>query len=126
MIAKPPGAPAVSERRSQTDSLALDSGALPWRDTPCAGVQWKKLSFDPATGESAVLLLFAPGAAYQAHRHPAGEQYFVLEGSLEDGGRTWGAGAYVRHAPGSVHRPSSVAGCRLLVILPAPIEPATP
>lgn len=103
--------------------LAALSEAVPWRDTPHAGVQWKKLFFDAATGESTVLLRFAPGASYGAHRHPAGEQYFVLEGSLEDAGATYGSGSYVRHAPASSHRPSSRAGCLLLVMLPRPIEP---
>ncbi len=95
---------------------------LPWRDTPHRGVRWKKLFFDPASGESAVLLQFEPGASYGAHRHPAGEQYLVLEGSLEDGGASYSKGAYVRHAPGSAHRPSSRAGCLLFVALQKPIE----
>jgi anti-sigma factor ChrR (cupin superfamily) len=99
-----------------------DSGALPWRPTPYAGVEWKKLRFDAASGQSAVLLRFAPGARYGTHRHPQGEQYLVLSGSLQDGGRTWGEGAYVFHPPGSVHRPSSAGGCLLFVTLPAPIE----
>jgi anti-sigma factor ChrR (cupin superfamily) len=103
--------------------IVRDLGAhLPWRDTPHAGVQWKKLFFDPASGESAVLLRFEPGASYGAHRHPAGEQYLVLEGSLEDGAASYAKGAYVRHAPGSAHRPSSREGCVLFVALPAPIE----
>jgi anti-sigma factor ChrR (cupin superfamily) len=96
--------------------------ALPWRDTPHAGVQWKKLHFDADSGESAVLLRFEPGARYGTHRHPAGEQYLVLEGSLEDGGASYGAGSYVRHAPNSVHQPSSREGCLLFVVLPRPIE----
>ncbi|MBI5435446.1 MAG: cupin domain-containing protein [Planctomycetes bacterium] len=103
--------------------LAALSDAVPWRDTPHVGVRWKKLFFDAATGESTVLLRFEPGASYGAHRHPAGEQYFVLEGSLEDAGSTYGSGSYVRHAPGSAHTPSSRAGCLLLVMLPQPIEP---
>jgi anti-sigma factor ChrR (cupin superfamily) len=103
-------------------ALAALSDDVPWRDSPHAGVQWKKLFFDPATGESAVLLRFAPGSSYGAHRHPGGEQYFVLSGSLEDGGSTWGAGSYVRHAPGSSHRPSSKAGALIFVLLPRPIE----
>jgi anti-sigma factor ChrR (cupin superfamily) len=107
---------------SVAPSLFVDGDALPWRDTPCAGVQWKKLHFDPATGESAVLLRFAPGATYDAHRHPAGEQYLVLEGGLEDGGRRYGRGTYVRHAPGSAHRPSSPSGALVFVTLGKPIE----
>lgn len=103
-------------------SSFVDTDGLPWRETPYPGVRWKKLRFDEETGASAVLLSFAPGAAYGAHRHPAGEQYLVLEGSLVDHGQTWGRGAYVRHAPGSVHRPRSEEGCLLFVTLEAPIE----
>lgn len=102
--------------------LAALGNDVPWRDSPHAGVAWKKLYFDRESGESTVLLRFAPGASYAAHRHPGGEQYFVLEGSLDDGGTTYGAGTYVRLAPGSAHRPSSRAGCLLLVLLPRPIE----
>lgn len=108
-------------------SIRVDANALPWRPTPYPGVEWKKLAFDARPveeggGASAVLLKFAPGASYGAHRHPRGEQYYVLEGSLEDGGQTWSAGSYVQHAPGSVHRPSSRDGCVLFVTLGAPIE----
>ena len=100
----------------------VDSMALPWRESPYVGVRWKKLFFDADSGRSAVLLRFEPGAAYGAHRHPAGEEYLVLEGSLEDGGRSYGKGTYVRHAPGSVHRPTSSEGCLLFVTLAEPIE----
>jgi len=104
-------------------SLFVDANALAWRDTPCAGVAWKKLDFDPATGASAVLLRFEPGASYDAHRHPLGEQYLVLEGTLEDGAKSYGPMTYVRHAPGSSHQPRSRDGCLLFVLLPKPIEP---
>jgi anti-sigma factor ChrR (cupin superfamily) len=103
-------------------SLFVNAGELPWRETPSPGVRWKKLRFDRATGQSAVFLRFEPGAVYAAHRHPAGEEYYVLEGSLEDGGRSYGAGTYVYHPPGSAHRPVSAEGCRLVVFLPEPIE----
>lgn len=103
-------------------SLFVDGGSLEWRPTPCAGVRWKKLYFDAASGESAVLLEFAPGAAYDAHRHPGGETYLVLAGELEDGGRRYGALTYVRHAAGSAHRPSSPTGALVFVTLPRPIE----
>jgi anti-sigma factor ChrR (cupin superfamily) len=107
---------------ASTESLRVDASALPWRDTPCAGVSWKKLRFEPASGESAVLLRFAPGSAYARHRHPRGEQYLVLEGTLQDGPQSWGPGSYVWHPPGSVHAPRSATGCTVFVVLPAPIE----
>jgi anti-sigma factor ChrR (cupin superfamily) len=105
-----------------SESLFIDTETLPWRDTPYAGVRWKKLFFDRESGRAAVLLKFDPGAAYGSHRHPAGETYLVLEGSLEDGGRTYGRGTYVYHPPGSVHKPRSAAGCLLFVTSPRPIE----
>ena len=111
-----------ANREPGAESRRVDASAVPWRDTPCTGVSWKKLHFDPATGESAVLLRFAPGAAYDRHRHPRGEQYLVLEGQLQDGTGTWGPGSYVRHPPGSVHAPRSPTGCIVFVALPAPIE----
>jgi anti-sigma factor ChrR (cupin superfamily) len=107
-------------------SQYVDSDELPWRDTPYEGVRWKKLAFDKATGRSAVILRFEPGATYGAHRHPGGEEYLVLEGSLEDGGRTYGAGTYVYHPPGSAHKPASAEGCLLFVSLPQPIEEIEP
>lgn len=104
------------------DSLFIDGSALPWRPSLCAGVSWRKLYFDAASGESAVLLRFAPGACYDAHRHPGGEQYLVLEGELEDGERRYGPLTYVRHAPGSAHRPRSERGALVFVTLQQPIE----
>jgi anti-sigma factor ChrR (cupin superfamily) len=104
-------------------SLFVAAQSLPWRPTPCAGVTWKKLYFDPESGESAVLLRFEAGATYDAHRHPEGESYLVLEGELEDGGRRYGPLTYVRHAAGSAHRPHSPTGALVFVSLPKPIEP---
>ncbi len=105
-----------------SESLYVSAEELPWRDSPYEGVSWKKLYFDEASGRSSVLLRFEPGASYGAHRHPRGEQYLVLEGSVEDGGRSYGKGTYVHHPPGSTHKPSSAAGCLLFVSLPCPIE----
>ena len=57
---------------SSAASLVVDAEGLPWRPTPFPGVAWKKLRFDSATGASAVLLRFEPGARYGSHRHPGG------------------------------------------------------
>ncbi len=103
-------------------SIHLRTHDLPWRATPSPGVEWKKLHFERSSGRSAVLLRFAPQASYAAHRHPRGEEYFVLEGQLEDGGASYGPYTYVRLPAGSAHRPSSKSGCIVLVWLDAPIE----
>jgi quercetin dioxygenase-like cupin family protein len=104
------------------ESIYVDAQAEEWRETPYVGVTFKKLLFERETGRSTVLVRFEPETRYGAHRHPEGEEYYVLEGSLEDGGRTWGAGSYVYHPPGSAHRPTSKEGCVLLIVLPKPID----
>ena len=103
-------------------SVFIDPAGLPWRETPYEGVVFRKLGYDEETGRSAVLVRFDPGTKYGAHRHPGGEEYLVLEGSLEDGGETRGPGTYIYHPPGSAHRPSSKEGCLLFISLPKPIE----
>jgi len=106
---------------------AAANSALPWRafsDAP--GVEYKVLRRHATAGGLTLLLRFAPGADYPAHGHPAGEEYLILEGSLEDGGRTYRAGDYVYHPPGSAHRPASPEGSTLLVLLPAAIERVQP
>jgi hypothetical protein len=84
--------------------LCISSHELEWRTFPeAAGVAYQLLRRHPAGGGSTLLLRFAPGADYPAPRHPAGEEYFVLDGSLD--------------------RPSSREGCTVLVVLPARVEP---
>jgi anti-sigma factor ChrR (cupin superfamily) len=101
----------------------LDTAALPWRpfeDAP--GVRYKVLRHHDQRRGITLLLQFDPGARYPAHRHPEGEDYYVLEGTLQDGAQLYGAHHFVHHPAGSVHQPSSPSGCTLLVILPAHIE----
>jgi anti-sigma factor ChrR (cupin superfamily) len=105
----------------------LATALLPWRDFDGApGVRYKVLRHHAGRRGITLLLQFAAGASYPAHRHPEGEEYYVLEGTLRDSGAEYGPDTFVYHPPGSVHRPSSPTGCTLLVTLPAHIEPAAP
>jgi len=101
----------------------VDVQQMDWRAFDAVpGVHYKVMRHHPDRRGITLLLRFDPGASYPAHRHPEGEEYYVLEGSLEDAGKTYGPHTYVYHPPGSVHRPSSRSGCTLLIILPAHIE----
>lgn len=101
----------------------LDTDAMPWRPFDEApGVSFRVLkTHRPGTGVT-LMLRFGPGTSYPAHRHPAGEEYYVLEGELTDGGTSYGAGTYVWHPPGSVHAPRSGPGAVVLILLPEGIE----
>jgi len=49
------------------------------------GVSVKLLRRDEATGGVTALVRFDPGGRYPAHRHPAGEEVFVVEGRVRIG-----------------------------------------
>lgn len=105
-----------------SESIQIIAAKRDWRefgDTP--GVRYKTLR-KHANGGLTILLKFDAGARYHAHRHPGGEEYFVIEGVLEDLGKSWPAGSYIWHPPGSAHRPFSKEGCEVLVILPEAVE----
>lgn len=97
-----------------------------WREFADApGVSYKTLrkhADGSGQGGLTLLLKFAAGAKYHTHRHPAGEEYYVVEGTLNDLGKEWPVGSYVWHPPGSVHRPFSERGCVVLVVLPQAVE----
>ena len=104
-------------------SKFLATADMPWRPfAEAPGVSFRVLKTHPPGNGATLMLRFEPGAAYPAHRHPGGEEYFVLEGELQDGARRYGAGTYVYHPPGSAHRPASASGATLLVFVPDGIE----
>lgn len=104
-------------------SKFLATGDMPWRPFDEApGVSYRVLKTHRPGNGATLLLRFRPGSAYPAHRHPEGEEYYVLEGTLRDGAREYGAGTYVWHPPGSVHAPRSPDGAVLLVFVPGGIE----
>jgi len=100
----------------------VHTGNLDWRSFDEApGVAFKVLRRHAADGGLTLMLRFAPGTSYPHHVHPAGEEYYVLEGALDDGPVTYTAGDYVYYPPGSAHTPRSSTGCVVLITLPAAI-----
>ncbi len=105
------------------ESLVVQADAKPWKGFPeVPGVEYKVLRRHPEGGGLTLLLRFARGVHYPTHRHPGGEEYYMLEGTLRDGGKTYGKDAFVYHPPGSIHTPSSPGGAELIVVLPKAIE----
>ena len=105
------------------EALVVQADGKPWKSFPdVAGVDYKVLRKHPVDGGLTLLLRFAKGVHYPTHLHPGGEEYFMLEGTLRDGGKTYGRNAYVWHPPGSIHTPSSADGAELIVMLPKAVE----
>ena len=86
------------------------------------GVSFKTLRRDEASGAVTVLLRFEPGATFPAHRHPGGEEVFVVDGEVRIGGQRFSRGEYVYTEPDGVHAVSSEPGGTILVMLPKPVE----
>ena len=65
-------------------SRYVEVESLPWKPTPCPGIDMKILLEDPETGLLTALFRWQPGSELALHEHVEIEQTFVLEGSLVD------------------------------------------
>ena len=83
-----------------------DAEATPWRPGPYPGVELKLLHRDEATGGVTVLRRFAANTTVPAHIHPlADETAYVLSGSWEESGVTYGPGTCFFAPKGERHGP---------------------
>lgn len=87
---------------------------LPWKPTPCAGIEMKVLVEDTATGLLTALFRWQPGAELTLHEHVEIEQTFVIEGSLVDEEGEVTAGNYVWRPKGNRHTARSPHGALVL------------
>lgn len=106
----------------------VHSSTLPWKPLVEPGVQTaglyvKTLRMDE-TGSRPVtfMLKFDPGASYPNHNHPAGEEVYVLEGSVRFGGLALTAGDFLYTPPGGTHSVHSKSGCVMLFVVPEEVE----
>lgn len=98
--------------------VAVETANLPWQESPSAGVSRKKLEREAAeTGQVTSVVRYAANSRFSPHRHPLGEEIFVLDGLFEDEHGQYPAGTYLRNPPGTTHAPGSTPGCDLLVKL---------
>ena len=90
------GLPDLASRFVEVDEI-------PWKPTPCKGIEMKVLMEDEETGMMTAMFKWAPGSKLTFHEHIELEQTFVLEGSLVDDEGTVSAGNYVWRPAGSRH-----------------------
>ena len=101
-------------------SRYVDVDSLPWKPTPCAGIDMKVLLEDKDTGLLTALFRWQPGAELALHEHVEVEQTFVLEGSLVDDEGEVTAGNYVWRPKGNRHIAKSPHGALVLSIFLKP------
>src|SRR3954452_9756070 len=87
---------------------------LPWKPTPCAGIEMKVLLEDKETGLLTALFRWQPGSELTLHEHVEVEQTFVLEGSLEDDVGEVTARMFVWRPKGNRHIAKSPYGAAVL------------
>ncbi len=95
-------------------SRFVDVDDLPWKPTPCDGIEMKVLMENPDTGMMTAMFKWAPGSKLTFHEHVEMEQTFVLEGSLVDDEGEVTAGNYVWRPAGSRHEAWAPDGALIL------------
>ncbi len=65
---------------------------------------------------------YQPGASVPAHMHKGFEHILILDGSQQDGKKTYSKGMLVIHTPGTCHNILSSQGCLALAIWQKPVE----
>jgi anti-sigma factor ChrR (cupin superfamily) len=89
-----------------------------WVNSPAEGVSRVHLERLAAeSGHTTSLVTFEAGARFPRHRHPLGEELFVISGTFSDELGDYPMGSYVRNPPGSEHAPFTRDGCKLFVKL---------
>ncbi len=101
-------------------SRYVEVETLPWKPTPCAGIDMKILMEEPETGLLTALFRWQPGAELSLHEHVEIEQTFVLQGSLVDEEGEVTAGNYVWRPKGNRHTARSPQGALVLSVFLKP------
>ncbi len=83
---------------------------------PLEGSWWRNISFDEATGQGSYLMIMAPGAKSNPHRHNGPEEFYIVEGDLVDcDGTIYRAGDFISLTGGSAHESHTRSGCKIVV-----------
>ncbi|MDX1737389.1 MAG: cupin domain-containing protein, partial [Alphaproteobacteria bacterium] len=98
--------------------VVLDTNKLEWSETRMNGVARRMLDRDGAeSGRATSIVRFEKDSYFEAHTHPGGEEFLVLEGIFSDETGDYGPGSYVRNPIGSSHKPFTKEGCTIFVKL---------
>lgn len=105
-------------RADLTKLVYLTPDDWDWSQSPQEGVS--RVMLDRVGDEVAIatsFVRFVENGQFPAHDHELGEEFIVLEGEFADENGRYPAGSYLRHPPGSRHKPFSDPGCLIWVKL---------
>lgn len=94
-----------------------------WKNQPMqeisAGISACQL-WQGKTDAKAMVVKIEPGGKWQGiDVHETGsEEIFVIDGTFNDGDRTYASGTFIHYPIGSSHVPQSATGCLLFVFYP--------
>ena len=101
-----------------SQKIIINTRERDWTDSPSSLVKRIPLERDGAeSGRVTSVVEYKPGAKFQEHHHPRGEEILVLDGVFSDEHGEYPKGTYIRNPPNSSHAPFSENGCLLLVKL---------
>ena len=95
-------------------SRYVDVESLPWKPTPCPGIDMKVLMEEPETGLLTALFRWQPGTVLSLHEHVEIEQTYVLQGSIVDDEGECVQGNYVWRPRGNRHIARSPNGALII------------
>lgn len=106
--------PKLSSCRTVTNfSTNLEATEFP--GLPGQDIRWRPISYDEETGRGSYLMVWGPGTRCHPHEHQFDEEFFVVEGEMQDcDGTIYRAGDFVHYSPGSRHYLISEPGCKLI------------
>ncbi len=95
--------------------LALDTEAMEWQPSGPPGVEEKMLYAQEEFDDRTFLVRLKAGTEIPHHRHPDGEEAYVIEGRIEDETGLAKSGCWARYPRGSSHQPRAVSDCIIYV-----------
>ena len=83
-----------------------------------SGLKWLPLSKDEKLEHEVFIVQFEPESSSSLHKHKGYEEFYVIDGELiDDDGKVFKKGDYIKFEKGTKHSSYSKTGCTLLVIL---------
>ncbi|TEW56213.1 cupin [Psychromonas sp. RZ22] len=100
-----------------SQKVVIETQQQAWVNSPMLGVKRKPLARAANEKHITSIVEYAADSYFSEHKHPNGEEIFVLEGVFSDQDGDYPAGTYIRNPPNSRHKPFSKLGCLIFVKL---------